>query len=530
MKRIATLAAGITIVAASYTIYIPPEGAGQTAEQPVILAKSKSAAQVAAGISSSDASRGVAVSTKLEAQENVLEKVDTPIYLDGKRVNLSKPSVIKNGSTLVPLRSVFEPMGITVKWDADNATVLAEKAGTHLTMKPGENTAKLNDKNVSLQAAGQINDESMYVPLRFVGESFNALIGYDNLTRTISISTKPYLKGKVTYLADGDTMDVLFQNGDTRRIRLIGVNTPESTKAAGIEPGGKAASAYSKSRLLGQNVFVTRDKTDDPYGRMLAYIHLESGEFYNATLASEGYARVMTIEPNTTWRTYFEDLQRAAQKEKRRLWSPDMYANLEPEVAGSMVKELAEAGIVKTSSQLAAPMTEGEFSKLLLLTLFPQARLLMTGYKVYEISKDENTQQIIQALKNKESSTELFNNEQLHSLILLSLGLEEGSLAAKTLDNLGLIPSLDRPVTVGEAAGIVQDVKSFLPSIQELKQKAKTIKPDIKEGIDGAVGELSDLNLADKSKDAGGWIKDTASGLLKKAPANGEGKQGEERK
>ena len=51
---------------------------------------------------------------------------------------MPKPSVIKSGSTLVPLRSVFEAMGITVKWDEGAGAVIAEKAGKQLRMKPGE--------------------------------------------------------------------------------------------------------------------------------------------------------------------------------------------------------------------------------------------------------------------------------------------------------------------------------------------------------------------------------------------------------
>ncbi|MCY9666367.1 stalk domain-containing protein [Paenibacillus alginolyticus] len=492
------------------------------------IAKSASLEKVVTVNSRTTKLQTAVINTKSGTQHYALEKVDIPMYLDGKRVNLLKPSVIMNGSTLVPLRSVFEAMGITVNWDADNQAVIAEKAGTRLTMKPGDNTAKLNDKTMEMETSGQIIEGSTYVPLRFVGESFSALIGYDQNTRTISISTKSYQKATVTYLPDGDTLDARFENGDTRRIRLIGVNTTESTKEAGIEPGGKAASAYSKSRLLGQTVYVTRDKTDDPYGRMLAYVHLENGEFFNATLVSEGYARVMTIAPNTIWSSYFDSLQDAAKKEKRRIWNPNMYADLEPAVASKVIKDLAEAGINKTASQLATPTTEGEFAKLLLLTLYPEARLLMTGYKIYEISKDENTQRIIQALMNKESNGELLNNEQMHSLILLALGLEEDSFAAKTLDNLGLMPNLDRPVTVGEAAGIIQKIKVFVPSIGEFEQKMGAINPDIRGSVDGVLSGFSDMNLTDKAKDASGWIKDKTSGLFGKNPTDEEAKQAEE--
>ena len=395
--------------------------------------------------------------------------------------------------------------------------------------------ATLNGNSVKMDTASAMIDGSTYVPLRFVSESFGTLIGYDKNSRTVSISTRPYQKGVVKYCADGDTCDVAFESGSTKRVRFIGVNTPESTKEAGIEPGGKAASAYIKSRLLNQTVYVTHDKTDDPYGRMLGYVHLENGEFFNATLASEGYARVMTIAPSTTWAGYFEEMQLDSQKAKRQLWNPAMYSGLEPDVANGMIHNLKEAGITKNSPQLASPTTEGEMAKLLLFTLYPQARMLMTGYKIYEVSKDENTQQIIQALKSKDSSREMLNNEQLHSLVLLSLGVPEGSFVANTLDELGIIPTLDRPVTVGEAVEIVQKAKAFLPSVKGLQEKAEAIKPDVEKlssirsyvtdsdtlkSVDSTLGGLANLNLVDKLQSGAIWVKDTVIGLFGKKPTN----------
>ncbi|NRF96139.1 hypothetical protein HQN89_35680 [Paenibacillus frigoriresistens] len=106
--------------------------------------------------------------------------------------------------------------------------------------------------------------------------------------------------------------------------------------------------------------------------------------------------------------------------------------------------------------------------------------------------------------------------------------MEEDSFAAKTLDNLGLIPNLDRPVTVGEAAGIIQKIKAFVPSIGELEQKLGAINPDIRGSVDGVLSGFSDMNLTDKAKDAGGWIKDKTSGLFGKNPTDEEAKQAEE--
>ena len=52
---------------------------------------------------------------------------------------------------------------------------------------------------------------------------------------------------------DGDT----FATSDGRRVRLVGVNTPESTIRA--EAYGKEASSYTVSKLEGKQVWMQKD-------------------------------------------------------------------------------------------------------------------------------------------------------------------------------------------------------------------------------------------------------------------------------
>ena len=42
--------------------------------------------------------------------------------------------------------------------------------------------------------------------------------------------TCTFWTGKVTFVADGDTVDVKIDGGGTRRVRITGINTPELTR------------------------------------------------------------------------------------------------------------------------------------------------------------------------------------------------------------------------------------------------------------------------------------------------------------
>ena len=114
---------------------------------------------------------------------------------------------------------------------------------------------------------------------------------------------------RVVRVVDGDTIIVDY-NGQDTRVRLIGVDTPESVHpdASRNTAAGESASAYTKALLTGKDVMLEFDEGRyDKYDRMLAYVYLD-GEMVNATLIEKGYADTMTIEPNTKYAEWFDEL------------------------------------------------------------------------------------------------------------------------------------------------------------------------------------------------------------------------------
>jgi micrococcal nuclease len=154
----------------------------------------------------------------------------------------------------------------------------------------------------------------------------------DNKTAAPAEDPAPdLLPATVTYVVDGDTVHVTLAGGKEEKVRFIGVNTPESTKE--IEPYGKEASAYTKTRLDGRKVWLEPDVEErDRYGRLLAYIWLEQpandseaevrAKMFNAELLLEGYAQVMTVPPNVKYADLFIKLQREAREAGKGLWGP----------------------------------------------------------------------------------------------------------------------------------------------------------------------------------------------------------------
>lgn len=135
----------------------------------------------------------------------------------------------------------------------------------------------------------------------------------------------------VIQVVDGDTIDVEI-GGRTERVRLIGIDTPETRRPdTPIECYGPEASAFTSSLLAaGTEVRIERDVVGrDDYGRLLGYVHLlDNGSegdgddvFVNMEIVERGFARPLTIEPNSTFAREFAAAARRAERSDLGLWA-----------------------------------------------------------------------------------------------------------------------------------------------------------------------------------------------------------------
>ena len=129
--------------------------------------------------------------------------------------------------------------------------------------------------------------------------------------------------GTLISVIDGDTINVNV-NGKTQRVRLIGIDTPETKHPnKKIECYGMEANRYVNT-LLPKNtkVIIHLDKeTKDKYGRMLAYVYIKHNNlFVNLDLIQKGFAKTMKFYPNVLHAYEFDKAASKAKTEKVGLW------------------------------------------------------------------------------------------------------------------------------------------------------------------------------------------------------------------
>jgi micrococcal nuclease len=134
----------------------------------------------------------------------------------------------------------------------------------------------------------------------------------------------------VASVVDGDTVEL----SDGRRVRYIGVNTPERN-----QPYYPEASETNRQLVEGKTVQLELDvETFDQYGRTLAYVWV-NGVMANMEIIRLGFANAFTVPPNVRYEAEFRAAEREAREAGRGLWagsdSPLKIVQIEADAPGS---------------------------------------------------------------------------------------------------------------------------------------------------------------------------------------------------
>lgn len=131
---------------------------------------------------------------------------------------------------------------------------------------------------------------------------------------------------QVVKVIDGDTITVDIE-GTTTTLRLIGINTPETADPRKpVECYGIEASNRAKELLTGKNVRLESDPSQedlDKYERLLRYVYLKDGTFYNEQMIKDGYAYEYTYDTPYQYQSQFKAAEDYARTNKLGLWADD---------------------------------------------------------------------------------------------------------------------------------------------------------------------------------------------------------------
>lgn len=122
----------------------------------------------------------------------------------------------------------------------------------------------------------------------------------------------------ISKVYDGDTVKL----GDGRKVRLIGINTPELGRdGKADQPFASKARQQLSAFLGGEALLVTDQELTDSYGRTLAHLYSLDGKSAEAHLLTRGLGWHVVVPPNLSQADCLAKAEEVARQNKLNLWS-----------------------------------------------------------------------------------------------------------------------------------------------------------------------------------------------------------------
>ena len=184
------------------------------------------------------------------------------------------------------------------------------------------------------------------VPEQLVNQNTETNTNTEQLTNELidSVEEESNLDAvKFIRTVDGDTIIVEDASGEQKRVRMIGIDTPESVAQEEERNNeyGVMASDYTKKLLENTDkLYLEYDiDSDDQYDRILAYVWLEDvkdtfdeenikNSMVNAIIVENGYGIAKTYHPTVAHDEFFHELMADADENNTGLWQYQGFRDL----------------------------------------------------------------------------------------------------------------------------------------------------------------------------------------------------------
>ena len=201
------------------------------------------------------------------------------VVLNGQTLAFSgTPPMQVKGSTLVPMRGIFEALGASVKFDKAAQTVYGQKGDTAIILPLGALVATVNGQPHTLPQPAQLINGTTLVPLRFISESLGAAVAWNPSTSTVTIQTVDQHVGSLP--APPGTGPVSGQ--------VTGIYTNTTPTQLTLMTGGR----NSVVPLSGSTI-VLRSSTGQP-GIEVPLSEIKPGDQVTVQRGDNGYATIIT--------------------------------------------------------------------------------------------------------------------------------------------------------------------------------------------------------------------------------------------
>lgn len=124
-------------------------------------------------------------------EDAVLDKI--LVRLNGEYLNFDRDPMLLNDRTLVPMRYIFETLGLNVIWSEVEQKAEAYNANMYISFTIGSSTATVNGKEFTMDTYPVLDYDRTMIPLRFLSETLGYLVSWNDTAKTVIIDDYPAL-------------------------------------------------------------------------------------------------------------------------------------------------------------------------------------------------------------------------------------------------------------------------------------------------------------------------------------------------
>ncbi|MFC4402945.1 DUF6612 family protein [Gracilibacillus xinjiangensis] len=198
---------------------------------------------------------------------------EVTVVFNNEEVDFEVAPFIQEDRVLVPVRNIFEKLGLEITWNAKTKTATLVKDETTMEMTIDATSVVLNGETVKIDAPLSIKNARMFVPLSFVGENAGADVAWDHESKTVTITaeedeidaaTKAFLEKLLEVELNSFSADMKLDQTMTMMGEEISMNMDIQMDAV-LDPFGMYQAMSMSMEQLGETIKTESYMTEQGY-------------------------------------------------------------------------------------------------------------------------------------------------------------------------------------------------------------------------------------------------------------------------
>ena len=191
------------------------------------------------------------------------------LTLDGEKLQLDVSPLLQDNRTLIPIRTLSEELGLEVDWNASTQTATIVDQDLSIQLKVGSNEVTINGEKEKIEVPAMINKERIFVPIRFVMETYGLEVKWDQTSKTVQLQSSILVENMDelfekmmavelnSFSSDMELEQIMTVNGEKMKMFAKG------TQDVVVDPFGIYQNM--KMSVLGQEMIVEAYMTEDGF-------------------------------------------------------------------------------------------------------------------------------------------------------------------------------------------------------------------------------------------------------------------------